>query len=323
MKTRAKQRRPRTSTPAPEMSLPTMFLGSSTEGLRFATAIKSHQKDVVKVTVWDKGVFGLSESTLDDLIRAVRNFDFATLVLTPDDLSESRGRKQFSARDNVLFECGLFFGGAGKERTFIVCDKKRVKIMSDLAGITLASYDCKARSAAQSVRDACSQIEASIKAGKIANASELIGKWRSRYRITTSKNPEAIEETVLIKPRGGKICIQSEKNPIKDNYVAYGSIVHDHHFIGEWHSIQHAAKAGGAFLLTIHPWGNVMYGFFVGPDSRNQLLHSTWVLARPRSKHDDINALLDEGDRLLKESSLMHLMNAVGLSSLPSARPKV
>ncbi len=68
--------------------------------------------------------------------------DFAVLVLTPDDVTESRGASQLSPRDNVLFECGLFMGRLGRERAFIVCDKStKLKLPSDLAGVSLIPYD--------------------------------------------------------------------------------------------------------------------------------------------------------------------------------------
>jgi predicted nucleotide-binding protein len=48
------------------------------------------------------------------------SFDFAILVLTPDDLTQSRGKQQPSPRDNVVFELGLFIGALGRDRVFMV-----------------------------------------------------------------------------------------------------------------------------------------------------------------------------------------------------------
>jgi hypothetical protein len=68
-------------------------------------------------------------------------FDFAALVITPDDMTKSRGRKQQAPRDNVLLELGLCIGVLGRERTMVVYDRSAdIKIPSDLAGVTLAGY---------------------------------------------------------------------------------------------------------------------------------------------------------------------------------------
>ena len=45
-----------------------------------------------------------------------------------------------TARDNVMFEYGLFLGRVGNQRAFVIKDKQ-VKIPSDMLGITLADYE--------------------------------------------------------------------------------------------------------------------------------------------------------------------------------------
>lgn len=73
-----------------------------------------------EVEIWSQGVFGLSQGTLASLVAAVDRFDFAALVLTGDDLTVTRGAERVTARDNVVFELGLFMGGLGVDRTFLV-----------------------------------------------------------------------------------------------------------------------------------------------------------------------------------------------------------
>jgi hypothetical protein len=122
-------------------SEPTIFIGSSKEGIDVAKAIELHLQDDALTTIWTDGVFRPGRGFLEDLTEAVEKFDFAILVLTSDDLLESRGQSYASPRDNVLFELGLFMGRIGRERTFILHeDKADLKLPSDLAGITRLTY---------------------------------------------------------------------------------------------------------------------------------------------------------------------------------------
>jgi predicted nucleotide-binding protein len=90
--------------------------------------------------IWSQGVFGLSRSTLETLVEKVHSFTHAVLVLTPDDMLIKRGDEMHSARDNVLFELGLFMGALGRERTFIVAEKS-VRLPTDLAGIAIVNFE--------------------------------------------------------------------------------------------------------------------------------------------------------------------------------------
>jgi CAP12/Pycsar effector protein, TIR domain len=121
---------------------PSLFLGSSHEGLKVAQAIEFQLQDDAEVTIWNEGFFGLGNTTLETLVNALDRFDFSTLVLGSDDLVISRGVSSHSPRDNVMFELGLFMGRLGRSRTFIVYDAQaNIKLPSDLAGVTVAKYD--------------------------------------------------------------------------------------------------------------------------------------------------------------------------------------
>jgi hypothetical protein len=96
---------------------------------------------VCEVELWTQGVFGLTQGTLESLITASSRFDFAVLVLTADDLTISRGTQKTAARDNVLFELGLFIGSLGRNRTFMLYDRTDPPTLpSDLAGITAVTF---------------------------------------------------------------------------------------------------------------------------------------------------------------------------------------
>ena len=65
---------------------PSIFVGSSTEGLMIAKTFQILLDHACEVTIWSQGVFGLGQGSLESLVQALDEFDFAVLVLTADDL---------------------------------------------------------------------------------------------------------------------------------------------------------------------------------------------------------------------------------------------
>jgi hypothetical protein len=127
---------------------PFVFIGSSSEGSKYAEALQLNLNNTCESQTWNQGFFGLSDGTLEALVNAIDQFDFAVLVLTEDDITVSRNIESKSPRDNVIFELGLFMGGLGRHRVYVVANKA-AKLPSDLAGITIASFEHPERSTLQ------------------------------------------------------------------------------------------------------------------------------------------------------------------------------
>jgi hypothetical protein len=124
------------------MNTPSLFIGSSSEGLDFARAVRAGLASDAEITIWDEGFFALGQTFIESLMNALPRFDFAVLVLTPDDLMVSRDTEVFGPRDNVLFELGLFMGRLGRSRTFVLHQATHaLKMPTDLAGVVTAAYD--------------------------------------------------------------------------------------------------------------------------------------------------------------------------------------
>jgi hypothetical protein len=149
------------------MTKPSLFIGSSSEGLEVARAIRFLLAQDAEVTVWKEGFFGLGRTYIETLMNSLPRFDFAILVFTPDDLVNSREVAAFGARDNVIFELGLFMGRLGRERTFILSQTHaNLKIPTDLSGVTMATYEWPRadRSYQAAVGSACDSIREVIRA---------------------------------------------------------------------------------------------------------------------------------------------------------------
>lgn len=122
-----------------------IFIGSSSEELETARAVQRLLKKDFDIVIWDdnlwdKSVFKLNRNFLNDLLKAPLKFDFGILIGTPDDKAVVRGTEYLQARDNILFELGLFIGRLGLERTCFLVDD-RVKKMSDLDGIFFSRFN--------------------------------------------------------------------------------------------------------------------------------------------------------------------------------------
>jgi len=174
------------------MEKPTIFVGSSTEGIEFARAIRSLLRDDAQLTLWNEGFFGVGNVFIDTLISALPRFDFAVLVLTPDDLVSSRNVETFGPRDNLLFELGLFMGRLGRARTFIVHQADiRMKIPSDLSGVTTAQYDWPRddQSHRSAVGAACDSIREVVRDLGVSEnkTAQQVHDIRSRQQTTESR----------------------------------------------------------------------------------------------------------------------------------------
>ena len=172
---------------------PSVFVGSSSEGLRIAQAIQVVLDPVCEVEIWSQGVFGLTQGTLESLVLALERFDFAVLVLTADDLTISRGTEQPVARDNVLFELGMFVGGLSRDRTFMLYDRTHPPALpTDLAGVTAATFEPHSSGNLQAALGAaCTRIQTAIerlgvresqKVQRLAEATETMEDAGSRMR---------------------------------------------------------------------------------------------------------------------------------------------
>jgi len=150
-----------------------IFIGSSVEGLEVARAIQSELEHDSDVEIWNQSdVFVLGSATLEALELAVESYDFSIFVFTPDDQITMRNKTQPVARDNVIFEAGLFIGKLGRRRSFIVRPRGiLMQVPSDLDGITVADYDRSKANVTAAVGAACTRIRAAIKSAMLARSA--------------------------------------------------------------------------------------------------------------------------------------------------------
>lgn len=139
-------------------SKPAIFVGSSAESLPVQRQILVGLDHDAVVHSWTK-TMGASSYTLDDLIAKASGVDFAAFIFAPDDVTQSRGKRKPTVRDNVLFEAGLFIGSLGRKRVFFVKPRNRnVSLPSDLSGIKTIDYAFDENSSSPNLSAAIAEI---------------------------------------------------------------------------------------------------------------------------------------------------------------------
>ncbi|MEC7743205.1 MAG: TIR domain-containing protein [Pseudomonadota bacterium] len=132
-----------------EMFLPpnekkVVFVASSAEGAkRYITTItKALECKDRLIKPWTAAnIFTPSISTLKNLENRANESDFAIALVTADDIRESRGSINAVARDNVIFEAGLFMGALETERVFLLIEQdSELRMPSDLSGISMLYF---------------------------------------------------------------------------------------------------------------------------------------------------------------------------------------
>ena len=177
------------------MAKPKIFIGSSVEGLAIAYAVQQNLTHDAEITVWDQGVFELSQTTLESLVAILEKSDFAIFVFSPDDIIRIRKKQFLTVRDNVIFELGLFIGKLGRERSFIVMpDKPAFHIPTDLLGVTAGKYDTSRTDGSYQAATGpvCHQIRIQIK--KLGLLQNVENETPSQKEVSSnSMNEDQIE----------------------------------------------------------------------------------------------------------------------------------
>lgn len=122
---------------------PTIFIGSSKEGLPVAEVLQwsLENSEQYETALWNQGAFKPSSTGFQSITKALEEYDFAIFCLTADDKTTYREMDVVTARDNVVFEAGLFIGALGADKVFLLVSTESIpKVPTDLNGVNLITW---------------------------------------------------------------------------------------------------------------------------------------------------------------------------------------
>jgi hypothetical protein len=246
---------------------PQMFVGSSVEGLPIARALQANLQHEVDATIWSQGVFGVGGTTLQSLLTQAARADFATFVMSPDDVTRIRNSEFKAARDNVILELGIFAGALGAKRVFFVVPyDPKFHLPTDLHGITAASYSPESHggNVSAALGAASTQIASAI--GALTNPGEehtnLNGRWRGVWYCTRPSYPHENAFSAVITHIGDSVRSKFESNG--EHYPIEGTIHRGNLITGIWGRPDAGATYFGPFQLVIAPNGKFLKGRWSG-----------------------------------------------------------
>lgn len=240
---------------------PIMFIGSSTKFLPVARAIGAELDSEIESRVWDRGVFGVASTTLDELVAVAKQVDLATFVFGADDIAELRNNLHFVTRDNVVFELGMFMGAADRSRCFFVTEKGNLdfQIPTDLAGVTCGRFDpiSDASDPAASVRLFCNDLRTACE--KLRNAYKLSGHWIHHW-----VGPTGADERCDLELLQMGVHVRGAFRWGGLDFELRGRIERDRILSAHYHCLDGAQGYSGMLQIVLAPNGPALKGKWVG-----------------------------------------------------------
>jgi hypothetical protein len=123
--------RTRAGEPKPK---PTVFIGSSTEGLPIVDRLVPLLATAFTPRPWNR-VFRPGKFVMEVLVDELAKAHAAILVFTKDDERELRGEMNEAARDNVVLEFGFFVSKLSRDRVWIL-EEEGVAVPTDILGMS-------------------------------------------------------------------------------------------------------------------------------------------------------------------------------------------
>ncbi len=114
-----------------------IFIASSGRTLVLAEKLRDElSTPFSEARLWsEEGRLQPGATIIEMLEGAARTYDFAAIILSRDDVISRGEREALKARDNCVFEAGLFMKALGRDRCFLINSVSQTELPSDLGGV--------------------------------------------------------------------------------------------------------------------------------------------------------------------------------------------
>ena len=120
-----------------------VFIASSSRTLLLAEMLRDQLRtDFCEPRLWSQESKLQSGTTIIEMLEgASEESDFAVIILAKDDVMTGGKGETLKARDNCVFEAGLFMAAIGRKRCFLVNSVNQDDLPSDLSGIISMRFE--------------------------------------------------------------------------------------------------------------------------------------------------------------------------------------
>jgi hypothetical protein len=119
---------------------PTVFISSSLESRPLAEHLKRNLSSDANVITSAESLFSVAQPPLGKYSESLVNADFVVFLVDLGGAVRTRGAVEPRARDNVIFELGVFIGRLGPDRVLVVdttAGPNKFKAPTDVSGLTI------------------------------------------------------------------------------------------------------------------------------------------------------------------------------------------
>ena len=120
-----------------------IFIASSGRTLVLAEMLRDElSTEFCQATLWsEEGRLQPGSTIIEMLEGAAKQYDFAVIILAKDDVLTSGAGEVLKARDNCVYEAGLFMSAIGRKRCFLVNSVGQTDLPSDLGGVISIRFE--------------------------------------------------------------------------------------------------------------------------------------------------------------------------------------
>jgi len=187
-----------------------IFIASSTRTLTLAEMLRDELKtDFCEATLWSQESKGKPSATIIEMLeKAGAKYDFAVIILSQDDVLTKDSGDELKARDNCVFEAGLFMAALGRDRCFLVNSVEQKHLPTDVGGIISIPFTepeaaklADRETCGDAIRDASSRVKNAVqKAGRsprrLLTQAELLA--REQLKDPQGRGPGYLEPDQVV-----------------------------------------------------------------------------------------------------------------------------